>query len=106
MWVSSERWAVSNTRYLPSLDQAICEPGSPLARKLTGRASPAADGTTQTLRNDFLSVTEKASQRLSGDQAGRAPWNGATAPVKSTTSLAGAPPSAKVIRRISRRLRV
>jgi hypothetical protein len=67
---SSLRCEVSNSRYLPSGDQATSPP-SPLARKLTGWACPPAAGATQMLRNDRRSVTPKASQRESGDQATR-----------------------------------
>ena len=61
MWASSDRWAVSKTMYLPSLDQTMVE-ALPLARKLMGLASPPAAGATQTLSKDLASVTLKATK--------------------------------------------
>ena len=72
--LSSLRCAVSNSRYLPSGDQAMMSLLVPLPRKLTGRASPPATGATQTLRKARRSVTMNASHRESGDQVGRTPF--------------------------------
>ena len=62
-------------------------------------------GITWTLRNDLASVTPKASQWLSGDQAGGEVWKPAIWPVKMTASLCGSPASLRVMTRSSRRLR-